>query len=178
MCIYSSQDKFLFLLAWKKSICHHLAGWFPLRDDAIEGTQLWSLLLAGWALGGISSPISLGEPEPMPSGPGTVSISAIVATLQMYANFCNSPRGGRCFFLFFFFNLESWLGWLGGVSFRSFHLTFPTITTHPTGQGTKVGLLPTTKYIYPNYTFGEEQRTCYYMYLLEIQPSLVVRFYV
>lgn len=110
----------------------------------------------------------------MLSGPRTVSMSAIAATLQLYPNFCNSPRGGR-FFYFYFFNLESWLGWWGG-SFRSFHLTFPTITTHPTGRGTKVGLLPATKYIYPNYTFRKDQRTCYYMHLLEIQPSLVVRF--
>lgn len=110
----------------------------------------------------------------MLSGPRTVSMSAIAATLQLYPNFCNSPRGGR-FFYFYFLNLESWLGWWGG-SFRSFHLTFPTITTHPTGRGTKVGLLPATKYIYPNYTFMKDQRTCYYMHLLEIQPSLVVRF--
>lgn len=63
-------------------------------------------------------------------------------------------------------------------SFRSFHLAFPTITTHPTGQGANVGLLLTTKYVYSNYTFREDQRTHYYMHLLEIQSSLVIRFWV
>lgn len=77
------------------------------------------------------------------------------------------PQGRQVFFQFRI------LARLVRGQFQKLLLDLPT---HPTGQGTKVGLLPTTKYIYPNYTFRKDQRTCYYMHLLEIQPSSVVRF--
>ena len=60
----------------------------------------------------------------------------------------------------------------------SFYLAFPHIITHPIDQRTNVGFLPITKYDYCMYTFREDQRTHYYMYSLETQSSLVIRFWV
>lgn len=63
--------------------------------------------------------------------------------------FCNSSIDMIPFFLFPIFPGRS-----NSKGFHLFSLSKHT-TLHPIGQGTKVRILPTSKYVYPNYTFWD-----------------------